>query len=134
MVPLLKLKVDGTCLHDIVCGILGPIDGQCGVQGRVWGLILQENRVSTRLRVSSLVQRSAGEATHLEMAIHDNLAILLKDPEHLPALGKVPWSWEDLDVDGTVYPAPCRSSGCRSSSSSGHEVGQGWWRNPGEVK
>ncbi len=94
MVPLLELKVDGTCLQDIGCGILGPIDGQCGVQGRVWGLILQENGVTTEHR--------SGEATHLEMAIHDNLAILLKDPEHLPALGKVPWSWEDLDVDGTV--------------------------------
>lgn len=94
MVPLLELKVDGTCLQDIGCGILGPIDGQCGVQGRVWGLILQENGVTTEHR--------SGEATHLEMAIHDNLAILLKDPEHLPALGKVPWSWEDLDVDRTV--------------------------------
>lgn len=58
------------------------------------------------------------------MPIHDDLAIFLKYSEHFSAFCKVSWSWKNPDVDGTVCPASCRTSGCRSSSSSGHDAGR----------
>ena len=62
--------------------------------------------------------------THLEMAVHDNLPILLKDSEHFSAFCKIPWSRENLDMDSAIWPISCRSSDCRSSSRSGHDA----WR------